>query len=216
MPHVAAARTDNAGEKTIMPDKKDKDKPFNHRQVEVLRGVKRRRGEIESRIRRGRPALCDEVIQAWKAANRCKTDFDHVSELLLSNESTTRISAALCIHELASSWDGRSAYIQERATRLRLLSALNDEQSEVQKHMILALSKCRFLPAAQALPVLVAKLGNSPAEIQAAALEAIQSYEIDRASEHAPAIAKLLEESSDTIVQVQACKTLAFFGADAS
>lgn len=180
------------------------------------RSTRLRRATLDKRIAHGRFVLPTEVLTALNSTDDSRTDFDCVTELLDSDDSTTRIAAALCLEELANAWDRKSVYVQLSGTKERLFTAINDEDYKVQQHILRCLAKCHFAAADDALPALVPKLRNHVPEIQAAALVAIKSYGIEPASKFTHEIAELLVVSPIQMVQVQACRTLAMLGMDAS
>lgn len=193
-------------------------KPFNRKAIELRKGIRKgikwRREILERRIAGRRLVLSAEVISALDAASVEKTDFDSVSELLISGNRETRISASLCIRELAHAWLGNSAYIRDDATRPRLHAALNDNVKEVQRNIIYALADCHFCSADDALPILKYELQNPISEIRVATLSAIQSFGVDQASMFVKEICELVDDPEPKVHEL-ACRVLTSFGRDA-
>lgn len=181
----------------------------------VHRGIKDRRAILDRHIVSGRVSLPAHVLAALDSADTKKTDFDHVVDLLDTEDREDRIAVALCIEKLANAWDGQSPYIRDKFTRPRLRAALDDKLREVQRHVIRTLAKVHFVIADDALPLLVKKLHEPIADIQHAALKAIQSYGVDLASPVVKEIAVLLESPIERL-KIETCRVLATFGDEAS
>ena len=190
-------------------------KAINQSSLAIRRGIKKRRETLNRRIEMGRVVLPVTVLEVLDSANATRTDFDVIAELLITKDSAVRIAAAACLEELASAWDGKSLFIKDAQTRPLLLDSINDDQYQVQHHILGALAKCRFGTASDAMPLVLPKLNNHVPQIQIDALIAIRSFGVDESSKFIDEITPLVNAPIPE-VQLKACETLRSIGVESA